>query len=277
MSLLWKIGIITFLVVLIFGGGAFAAYELFFRKPANKLSPGNQAVVTPTPDPGIALLSQAQQLMAKGDNDQGKQLLVSIFQNFPASVKAADAKKIVGDLNVRQFFSDANPNKTNYVVVRGDSIARISGKTKAAPELIFKANGLDSLMLHPGQVLMIPSGQFALQIGLATKDMTLLNHGAFFKWYKPLDFHLPANLNPGQQYKIIGKEAWSAGAPVAFGGKNYLGSSRWIVLNGNITIYSETNPANPNVQKPKSGIEIAPDEMEELYSLVGKESPVTVR
>jgi len=277
MSLLWKIGIIGFLVLLIFGGGGFAAYELFFKKPAAKASAGNQPVVTPTPDPGPALLSQAQQLMAKGDSEQGKQVLTSIFQNFPTSSKAAEAKKIVGDLNVRQFFSDANPTKTNYVVVRGDSIARISGKTKAAPELIFKANGLESLMLHPGQVLIIPSGQFMLQISLANKDLTLLNHGVFFKWYRSTDYHLPANVTPGQ-YKIIGKDAWSAGAPVAFGGKNYLGSSRWIVLNtGNITIYSETNPASPNVQKPKSGIEISADEMEELYSLVGKDSPVSIR
>ncbi len=277
MSLLWKIGIIGFLVLLIFGGGGFAAYELFFKKPAAKASAGNQAVVTPTPDPGPALLSQAQQLMAKGDSEQGKELLISIFQNFPASSKAAEAKKIVGDLNVRQFFSDANPTKTNYVVARGDSIARIAGKTKAAPELIFKANGLESLMLHPGQVLIIPSGQFVLQISLAKKDLTLLNHGVFFKWYQPTDYHLPANVTPGQ-YKIIGKDAWSAGTPVAFGGKNYLGSSRWIVLNtGSITIYSEPNPTNPNVQKPKSGIEISADEMEVLYSLVGKDSPVTIR
>jgi len=277
MSLLWKIGIIAFLVLLIFGGGGFAAYELLFKKPIGKISATNQPVVTPTPDPGPSLLSQAQQLMAKGDADQGKQILISIFQNFPSSTKAAEAKKTVGDLNVRQFFSDASPNKTNYVVVRGDSIARISGKTKSAPELIFKANGLQSLMLHPGQVLIIPSGQFALQISLANKELTLLNHGAFFKWYKPIDFHLPANVTAGQ-YKIIGKDAWSAGSPVAFGGKNYLGSSRWIVLNtGNITIYSETNPANPNVQKPKSGIEISAEEMEELYSLIGKGSPVTIR
>jgi LysM repeat protein len=277
MSLLWKIGIIGFLVFLIFGGGGFTAYELFFKKPAGKGSAGNQAVVTPTPDPGISLLSEAQQLLAKGDSDQAKALLISLFQNFPASPKAAEAKKTVGDLNIRQFFSDANPSKTNYVVARGDSIARISGKTKAAPELIFKANGLESLMLHPGQILIIPSGQFALQISLANKDLTLLNHGAFFKWYKPVDYHLPAKVTPGQ-YKVIGKDAWAAGTPVAFGGKDYLGSSRWIVLNtGNITIYSETNPSNPNAQKPKSGIEISADEMEELYSLVGRDCPVTIR
>ncbi|HZC36034.1 MAG TPA: LysM peptidoglycan-binding domain-containing protein [Chthoniobacterales bacterium] len=277
MSFLWKIGIIGFLVLLIFGGGGFTAYVFFFKKPGSKPSAGNQAVVTPTPDPGISLLSQAQQLLTKGDAEQGKQLLVSLFQNFPASAKAAEAKKTLGDLNIRQFFSDANPSKTNYVVARGDSIARISGKTKAAPELIFKANGLESLMLHPGQILIIPSGQFALQISLANKDLTLLNHGTFFKWYKPVDYHLPPKVTAGQ-YKVIGKDTWSAGTPVAFGGKDYLGSSRWIVLNtANITIYSETNPANPNAQKPKFGIEISADEMEELYSLVGRDCPVSIR
>src|SRR5260370_12008521 len=203
MSLLWKIGVIGFLVLLIFGGGGFAAYELFFKKPANKVSAGNQAVVTPTPDPGPSLLSEAQQLMAKGDSEQGKQLLISIFQNFPASTKAAEAKKIVGNLNIRQFFSDANPTKTNYVVVRGDSIARISGKTKAAPELIFKANGLESLMLHPGQVLIIPAGQFVLHISLANKDITLLNRGAFFNPHNPIDYHPPAIINPPQSNTIF--------------------------------------------------------------------------
>src|SRR5260370_24292432 len=118
MSLLWKIGIIGYMVIQILGGGSFAAYELFFKKPDTRVSAGNQAVVTPTPDPGPSLLSEAQQLMAKGDSEQGKQLLISIFQNFPASTKAAEAKKIVGNLNIRQFFSDANPTKTNYVVVR---------------------------------------------------------------------------------------------------------------------------------------------------------------
>jgi hypothetical protein len=39
----------------------------------------------------------------------------------------------------------------------------------------------------------------------------------------------------------------------------------------------QTNPASPNVQKPKSGIEISADEMEVLYSLVGRDCPVTIR
>ena len=277
MSLIWKLGIIAGLVLVIFGGGSFAAYELFFKKASKTPSKDNVAVVTPTPDPGISLLEQGKQLIAKGNIDDGKRLLISIFQNFPNSLKADEARKAVGDLNIQAFFSaQASEDKKEYTVVRGDSIAKIAAKTKAAPELIFKANGLDSLMIQPGQKFIIPSGQFTVQLFVGAHAVELLNHGGFFRWYKAVDTHLPANVNTGQ-YKIIDKEAWSGGLRVAFGEKNYLGSSRWLVINqGNITLYSETNPSNPNVQKPKSGMELAPEDMEELFALLVKDTPVTV-
>jgi LysM repeat protein len=79
-----------------------------------------------------------------------------------------------------------------YVVVRGDSIAKIASKTKDPAELIFKANGLDSLMIQPGQKLIIPKGQFSLVINTKKGDVTLVNNGNFFRWYKPLDVKLPA-------------------------------------------------------------------------------------
>jgi hypothetical protein len=71
--------------------------------------------------------------------------------------------------------------------------------------------------------------------------------------------------------------AWFSGGRVAFGDKNYLGSSRWIVVNENgLTLYSETNPQTPNVQPPNTGIKLAPEDMEELFALVGRDTPVIV-
>jgi len=82
---------------------------------------------------------------------------------------------------------------------------------------------------------------------------------------------------PGQ-FKIHEKMAWFAGARVAFGEKDYLGSSRWIVINiRGITIYSETNPQSPNAQKPANGILLAAPDMEELFALVAKDTPVIVK
>jgi LysM repeat protein len=277
MSLLWKLGIVSGLVLIIFGGGTFATYELFVKKASKTASNRNEAVVGPTPDPGIALLEQGKQLIAKGDIEDGKRLLISLFQSFPKSAKADEARKTVGDMNIQDLFSSQpSADKKEYVVARGDSIAKISAKTKAAPELIFKANGLDGLMIQPGQKFIIPSGQFTVQIFMESQAVELLNHGQFFRWYKGLDFHLPPNMKPAL-LKVIGKEAWSGGARVSFGEKKFLGSSRWVVLSQNgITLYSESAPNTPNVTKPRFGIQLAPEDMEELFALLPKDTTVTV-
>jgi LysM repeat protein len=277
MSFLWKLGILSGLVLIIFGGGGFATYELFLKQTSRKPTKGTDAVVTPTPDPGIALLEQGKQLIAKGDIEDGKRLLMSIFQSFPKSTKADEARKTVGDMNIQNFFSaQPSADKKEYVVVRGDSIAKISSKTKATPELIFKANGLDGLMIQPGQKFIIPNGQFTVHVFIGAQAVELLNHGEFFQWYKALDFHLPPNMNAAQ-LKVIGKEAWSGGARVAFGERKFHGSSRWVVLSqSGITFYSETSPNTPNVQKPRFGIQLATEDMEELFALLVKDTPVTV-
>ena len=277
MSLVWKLGILAGLVIVVFGGGSFATYELFLKKASRKPAKGNEAVVTPTPDPGIALLDQGKELIAKGNVEDGKRLLISIFQSFPKSIKADDARKAVGDMNIQDFFSpQPSADKKEYVVARGDSIAKIASKTKAAPELIFKANGLDGLMIQPGQKFIIPSGQFTVQIFVGQQAVELLNHGVFFRWYKALDFHLPANMTSGQ-LKVIGKEAWSGGARVAFGEKKFHGSSRWVVLSASgIIFYSETAPNTPNIPKPRFGIQLTPEDMDELFALLGKDTPVTI-
>jgi LysM repeat protein len=277
MSFLWKLGVLTGLVLVVFGGGTFATYELFIKKAARKPTKGNEAVVTPTPDPGIALLEQGKQLIAKGNIEDGKRLLISIFQTFPKSTKADEARKAIGDMNIQDFFSpQPSTDKKEYVVVRGDSIAKISAKTKAAPELIFKANGLEGLMIQPGMKFIIPSGQFSMQIFLEAQAVELLNHGQFFRWYKAADFRLPPNMKPGQ-LKVIGKEAWSGGNRVSFGERKFIGSSRWVVLSqSGITLYSETSPNTPNVQAPRFGIQLNPEDMEELFALLPKETPVTV-
>jgi LysM repeat protein len=224
------------------------------------------------------MFDEAKRLIDTGDQSEGQRTLLALIQSFPDSTKSNDARKLLGDLNVSAFFSKTpGPDKTEYIVVRGDSIARISTKTKNPAELIFKANGLDSLTIQPGRKLIIPKGQFSLLINTKKGDVLLLNNGSFFRWYKPLEIKLPGKIPLGQ-FKTREKIAWADGSRVAFGEKKYLGSSRWIVVNDiGVTLYSETNPQTPNAQKPASGIMLGPADMEELFALVGKDTPVIVK
>lgn len=278
MNNLVKLLVVASLATGIFGGGGFVAYRLFFKKPGSRPGETNQPVVTPTPDPGILMVDQAKHELQDGNRSDAEKILLSLIQGFPDSTKIEEAKKILGDLNVSAFFSPApGPDKTEYVVIRGDSIAKIAGKTKVPAELIFKANGLDSLTIQPGERLVMPKAQFSLVINTKKDDVTLMNNGVFFRWYKPLEVKLPAKVSAGQ-FKVREKIAWSNGARVAFGEKKYLGSSRWIVINvSGLTLYSETNPQTPNAQKPANGIMLGTADMEELYALVGKDTPVIVK
>jgi LysM repeat protein len=278
MNNLVKLLVVASLAIGIFGGGGFVAYRLFFKKQDTRRGNANEPVVTPTPDPGIAMFDQAKQQIASGDESDAQKILLALIQSFPDSTRSNDAKKLLGDLNISAFFSPApGPDKTDYVVVRGDSIAKIAIKTKDPAELIFKANGLDSLTIQPGQRLIIPKGQFSLVINTKRGDVTLMNNRDFFRWYKPLEVKLPAKVVLGQ-FKTREKIAWSDGIRVAFGEKKYLGSSRWIVISDSgITLYSETNPQAPNAQKPSTGIMLGPADMEELFALVAKDTPVNVK
>ena len=278
MNNLVKLLVVASLAIGVFGGGGFVAYRLFFNKPDSRRGNRKEPVVTPTPDPGIAMFDQAKQQIASGDQSGAQQILLALVQSFPDSTRINDARKLLGDLNISAFFSpEPGPDKMEYVVARGDSIARIAIKTKNPAELIFKANGLDSLTIQPGKRLIIPKGQFSLVVNTKRGDVTLMNNGNFFRWYKPLELKLPAKVVLGQ-FKTREKIAWSDGIRVAFGEKKYLGSSRWIVVNGSgITLYSETNPQTPNVQKPGTGIMLGPADMEELFALVVKDTPVIVK
>lgn len=278
MNNLMKLLVVASLAIGIFGGGGFVAYRLFFKKPDDRRGNGNEPVVTPTPDPGIAMFEEAKQQIARGDQGDAQRILLALIQSFPDSARGNDARRLLGDLNIREFFSPVpGPDKTEYVVVRGDSIAKIAVKTKAPAELIFKANGLSSLTIQPGKRLIIPKGQFSLVINTKKGDVTLVNNGSFFRWYKPLEVKLATKVVLGQ-FKMREKIAWSDGIRVAFGEKKYLGSSRWIVINDNgITLYSETNSQTPNAQKPGTGMMLGPADMEELFALVVRDTPVIVK
>ncbi len=278
MNNLVKLLVVASLAVGVFGGGGYLAYRLFVKRPDAARGNASDPVVTAMPDPGIAMFEEAKQQVAGGNHSDGQKTLLALIQSFPDSTRINEARKLLGDLNINEFFSPVpGPHKMEYVVARGDSIGKIAIKTKYPAELIFKANGLNSLTIQPGRKLIIPKGQFSLVINVKRGDVTLLNNGFFFRWYKPLEVRLPAKVGLGQ-YKLREKIAWSDGIRVAFGEKKYLGSSRWIVINDNaITLYSETNPATPNAQKPNTGIMLGPADMEELFALVAKDTPVIVK
>jgi hypothetical protein len=106
MNNLVKLLVVALLAIGIFGGGGLLAYRLFFKRPDRGHGKANEAVVTPTPDPGIEMFDEAKRLIAAGDQSEGQKTLLALIQSFPDSTKSNDARKLLGDLSQRFLFKD---------------------------------------------------------------------------------------------------------------------------------------------------------------------------
>ena len=134
----------------------------------------------------------------------------------------------------------------------------------------------DPTKLRIGQVLLVNQNDFSVLIDRKEHTLTLLNHLRFFKQYNAASWTVPPVKKGMEKVPIAAKVgekiAWRNGARVVFGTKEYEGSERWVEIGAKgYTLYTEGG------QKPTAGIGFAPDDMEELSTLLTKNVPVTIQ
>ncbi len=262
----------------IFGSAGWFAYELFYRPHLEAQAEADLPPAPPPPDPSLPELRKAMEIKEAGDPIESRAVLREFLDRYPDSTKLDEAKDALGEVNSDIFFSTIPaPEKIEYVVKSGDSLSRIERQLKTRGELIMKANGLDDpRRLQIGQRLMINQPDFAMLIDRANKRVVLYNHRQFFKQY-PVKTWKPAALRAttGVTTKVQDDIAWKDGERVSFGSKDYLGSARWVTLSlPGWTLY--TDPPPEGAEAPGAGLGLGPEPMEEISTLVGRGTPVTI-
>lgn len=281
MKTIIKVLIVLILAIAVFGGAAWFAYDLYL-KPRAIILKKNLPTPTPvpTPDPSTVQWEKLHTSFKTASVAEKQAVLQRFMAAYPDSPKFRDARAELGQINSDHFFSSApGPGKIEYIVQRGDSIARIASHHKVSYDTLIRANNLDRLLIHPGDKFIIPTGDFSGEISPKTGVFTLMNAGIFFKDYQILAANIPKRLPGGGKLTVTDKVAWHNGSPVAFGHKNYLGSTRWISCGSQFTIYSVVEKpagAPPDVNKPIGGIQLAPEDLEELFALVNRGMPITI-
>jgi LysM repeat protein len=261
------------------GGMGFGAYYFILLKP-KEIDKQDWAANGPnaqaTPDPSTPDFEQAKALCSQRRYAEARTALESFLSNYPDSSHHREAEELLGNINVGELFSGSpGPNKTEYIVQRGDVLDRVATKTKSSAELIFRANNLSRIILQIGQRLIIPQVNFAIEAHLGPeKKLLLLNRGQFFKSY-PIQDHRPlAKKTPEIRTKVFERLAFKDSKRVTFGNKDYPGSVRSLSLVGqpNYTIYGKSGDAS---DKPDgSGIALSASDIEELHTLVSPGTPV---
>jgi LysM repeat protein len=272
---------VLLLALIVFGGGALFSYLLFFKQEiAVRQEQRGEVPPAPTPDFGGPEFEAAAKLRQEGKLVETRGALLAFIQKYPSGSRAEEAKELLGEVNIDIFLSRTpSPEKQEYIVRPGDVLQKIANKFKTTPELIMRMNNLSGTMLHIGDRLYVSHPQFAIVVQRKPKLVVLLNGGAFFKQYHIHEEKLPAKQSGKVATKVAEVMAWRDGKRIGFGTKEYIGSTRWIRMTAPAyTLYAVTDSAHSNVgmQPPPQGVGLAASDVEELSSLVNKQTAVTV-
>src|SRR5207247_5939871 len=126
----------------------------------------------------------AAQLRQEGKLTETRDALIAFIEKYPAGLHVEEAKDLLGEINVDILLSRyPSPEKTEYVVVSGDVLAKIARKLKTTPELIMRMNNMSGTMLHIGEHLLISHTDFSLMIKPKTNVFVVMQHGDFYTTY----------------------------------------------------------------------------------------------
>jgi LysM repeat protein len=273
--------IILILSATIVAGAVYFGYDIFIKPKKLAEAEKNEPPPPSPPDPTLPEFEKAAAVARKGKSVEARNALEQFLENYPYSSKIEEVQTMLGEINVALFFSSApTPEKEAYVIQPGDALAKIERRLKVPAELIMRTNNLtDPTKLRIGDTLYIAHPQFTVQINRKEKTITLLNHGKFFKKYRPKAWNIPPvkKMVPITA-KVTDKIALRNGQRVAFGARDYIGSARWIVTNAShYTIYAEPQPGDPRTHKPAAGISLDPSEADELATLLSRNTPVLIQ
>ena len=272
---------VLLLAVIIFGGSAWFGYNLFFKQEiAVQKEQRHETKAEPTPDISLPEFEAAAKLRQEGKMPEARSALTVFIQKYPSGIHVAEAKDLLGEINVEILLSRTpSPEKTEYIVKPGDVLQKVANRVKSTPELIMRMNNLNGTMLHIGERLLVSHPDFSMVVQRKPRLIVLLDHGSFFKQYHIQEMKLAPKQAPKVSAKVAEVMAFRDGKRVGFGTKEFVGSTRWIRLSaGAYTIYSLPDGAHPRQGQtpPTAGIGLAATDVEELSSLVNNRTPVTI-
>ncbi len=249
-------------------------------------------------------VEKAQQLQAGGKLQEAQKLLLDQLRIYPQAEEAQTARDLLGTINTELFFSNKSLyGKTEYTVEHGDSLARIAHKLNSTPEMIMRANDLGSTLIHPGDRLVVPDGEFTLTIDLPNERVVVHHGDGFFKQYPMKAIDLPRSSQPRLSTKVSGTFFWKDGERISPASPEIDKATPWVHLaRSGYILYgvSEENgveseaveisegekregaaPAesatpSPDPDIPPRGIAMLKDDLTELLMLLRRGTPVTI-
>jgi lipoprotein-anchoring transpeptidase ErfK/SrfK len=260
--------------------------------PSPAAAPPSATVATTPPAPSAADLEQfkkAAALRADGKLADARDTLRALLAGLPPSTAASqaqktlieDAQKALGELNIKLLFTLASaPEKVEYIIKPGDSLARIAKEYTTTIEVIQKANSLGASPIQPAQRLRVTPTKFAVTVSKSANTLLVTDDGKFFKFYRVgTGQH---SMTPIGSFKIterIPKPAWwKEGQTIPYGSKENILGTHWLALDiPHYGIHGTWQPETIGQQSSAGCIRLLNEDVEELFTILPVGTPVEIK
>ena len=231
-----------------------------------------------------ALLGLANVDVQLGDLLSAKSKLDELIELPLESDLKPSVEDLLGQVNTALLFSrNQLPGDQFYEVQPGDAPIRIAQRFGIQVELLQRCNGIkDPRALRAGRRLKIPNVDFSIVVNLSDNTLTLVNHGKFFRKYRVRTGRFNG-LTPTGQFAIRTKlenpqwEDPATGKIYAPGHPENELATRWMGFDrAGLGIHGTIHPESIGQYASRGCIGMLTEEVEELYDLVPRGTPVTI-
>lgn len=231
----------------------------------------------PDIEPGEQAYRKAREMMAAGRMDEAKVKLTTIFNIFPNSSVARDARRIVGNMNIDRILGSTRPvGSLVHRVQPGDSYLAIAAKHATSIDMMVHLNSMTRLRgIQPGDELLVLPLHLGILIEPRRQAVSLWDGGTFLCDYPALSM-TGVPKRPGKT-TIERKVAERDGGHVPPHDEWYSTADKTLLLaNPQIQIRAWDGQLAEDEEIPH-GILLKPEDMEELSLLTRPGNAVEFR
>ena len=250
--------------------------------PMPERAPVAPAATAPAPVPDAAKqLAEARELCKNDRCLQARDLCQQILDKNKDGAIRAEAEALLGEANSTLAFSRRPmPEKTDYTVQVGDTLAGLAKKFTTTKEMIRRSNNFSGDVIRVGDRLRVLNAKWAVTVNKNDNDLLVTMNDKFFKRYGVGTGQY--SMTPTGTFHVVSRiehPTWyrAGGTPIPYGDTNNVLGTHWISLD--IPHYGihgtwETNTIGQ--QSSQGCIRLLNSNVEELYILLPEGTPVTI-
>lgn len=235
----------------------------------------------PEPAPAVALLREAEALRAEDRLQAAREKALAALDLSPDHDTRKALETLLGEVGIALITTPRPmPEKTDYTVQPGDSLARIARRFGTTVELIEKSNQLRSSVIRPGDRLRVFSGTWSIRVNKTRNDLVLSLNDRFFKRYRVGTGEFAKT--PTGEFKItdrIAQPTWwrPDGRTIPYGDPENLLGTHWLALDvKGYGLHGTWEPETIGRQASLGCVRLLNDDIAELFTLVTIGTPVVI-